>query len=239
MRIITFRRLSIAISLVLVATAGVSAFELGAGLQMGLGLSTISSPNLDEELADDGTIRRSLSTGFVAGGQVRSHFGDIFGAQLDVVYSLMGGGYRYEVTIDDEEFDLHNQTRFHSIRTPVSVMARIPIGEQNRLVPSVGAGPEFFLAAQNRVRFEGDEPDDDDISQEDWESINADFGNAASFVIGLDFETNLEGAEGVGTVGVRYVRQFDSFGPETDDSDDEIRQSSLQLLATFTPMFIN
>ncbi len=153
----------------------------------------------------------------------------------------MGGGYRYEIPVadEDDDFDVHHRFRFHALRTPVSAMIRIPVTDDFRIVPNFGAGPEFLIAAQDRIRWDNDGPEDEDHPQEDWESLDHDFGTAASFVIGLDVETGLDDAHGVGTVGVRYVRQFVNFGPQTDDTDDEIRQSSLQFLATFTPMFIN
>lgn len=225
------------------STLGLSAVDFGAGLQMGLNFSFLQSNQTEDALeAELGTVpSRQAQTGVAAGAHARLHFADFVGVQIAPQYVLMGGNYSWEQeeTFVDETrmVTWRHQERYHTLSLPITGLVRIPIAENYRIVPTGGAGPDFLISPVTRRTWDEDDDPDEDITDDEWETIEADFQTGFSYTVGLDVETNMEDVRGVGAVGFRYTQQFVSYGPEDLDSADYIDLSNLQLMVTFTRLF--
>lgn len=210
---------------------------------MGLNIGLLQSDMMEDQLpAGVGEEARQGLTGVAAGGHARAHFADFFGLQVSAQYTLMGGNYGWEddIVLPDGQtvtVPVRDQRRFHAVSVPITGLVRIPVTEDYRIVPTGGAGPDFLISAVERHYVDYDEDEGEDILDDDWEEVDGDFGTGLSYTFGLDIETDMEGARGVGSVGFRYTQQFASFGPEEFDDDSQDQVGNFQLMATFTRLF--
>ncbi len=238
------RTFALTVAVFVLSTLGVSAVDFGAGLQMALNFSFLESPPRESALdAELGTVpSRQAQTGVAAGAHARLHFADFVGIQVAPQYVLMGGNYSWEteelVVDETQEVTWRDQARYHTFSLPVTAHIRVPITENYRIVPTGGAGPDFLISPVQRRTWDlDDDPEDEDLVDEDWETIDAEYQTGFSYTVGVDVETDMEDVRGVGAVGVRYTQQFVSYGPVELDPSDYISLSNLQLMVTFTRLF--